>query len=158
MKKTVSFLFILLFLFVSFLYAGNNDNEIDQILSSAESLFKAMKEKNYPKIWSNLTDKSRNLIISDVYIEEKKRGNNYQNEVINKDFAEGGMLSVSYWKRYLEQFNPDWVLEESKWEMGKIQKDQTEVIIRYKRSVGPTMLKMFKEQGKWAVGLRETWG
>jgi hypothetical protein len=157
MKRTLSSLFILLFLFVSYLYAGNNDIEIDKILSSAESLFKAMKENNYPKIWTNITDKSRELIINNVYIETKKRGNNYQNEVINKDFAEGGVLSASFWKQYLERFDPDWVLEESKWEMGKIQKDQAEVIVRYKRSVGPTTLKMSKEKGKWVVGLLETW-
>jgi hypothetical protein len=157
MKKTVCFLFILLFLFVSFLYAGNNDNEIDKILSSAESLFKAMKGNNYPKIWTFLSVKSKNTIVDDVRKAEEKMGRKYAKEDIDKDFAEGGMLSISYWKRYLEQFNPDWVLEESKWEMGKIQKDQAEVIIRYKRSEGPTMLKMSKEQGKWAVGLRETW-
>jgi hypothetical protein len=157
MKKTLFFLFILLFLFVSYLYAGNNDIEIDKILSSAESLFKAIKENNYPQIWSNLTDKSRDIIINNVYIQEKAWGNNFQNEVINKDFAEGGVLSASFWKRYLEKFDPDWVLEESKWEMGKIQKDQAEVIFRYKRSVGPTILKMSKEKGKWVVGLIETW-
>jgi len=157
MKKPLSLLFILLFLFVPHLHAGNNDIEIDKILSSAESLFKAMKQRNYPKIWTNLTDKSRDLIINNVYIEGKKWGNNYQNEVINKDFAEGGALSASFWKQYLEKFDPDWVLEESKWEMGKMQKDQAEVIIRYKRSVGPTILQMFKEKGKWVVGLLETW-
>ena len=45
MKKTVFFVLFLLFLFVPFLYAGNNDSEIDKVLFSAESLFKAMKEK-----------------------------------------------------------------------------------------------------------------
>jgi hypothetical protein len=156
MKKTVSFLFILLFLFVSFLYAGNNDNEIDQILSSAESLFKAMKEKNYPKIWTFLSVKSKNTIVDDVGKAEEKMGRKYTREDIAKDFATGSPLSRLYWNSYLEMFNPDSVLEESKWEMGKIEKERAEIIIRYKRSEGPAMLKMFKEEGKWRVGLEET--
>ena len=53
-------------------------------------------------------------------------------------------------------FNPDFVLEESKWEMGKIEKDKAEIIIRYRKSEGPATLKMFKEEGKWVVGLEET--
>jgi hypothetical protein len=156
MKKTVFFLFILLFLFVSFLCAGNNDNEIDQILSSAESLFKAMKEKNYPKIWTFLSVKSKNIIVDDVYKAVNKKGTNYKKEDINKDFAAGGLLTASYWKNYLENFNPDIVLEESTWDMGKIEKDKAEIVIRYKKSEGPAMLKMFKEEGKWMVGLEET--
>jgi hypothetical protein len=156
MKKTVFFLFILLFLFVSFLCAGNNDSEIDQILSSAESLFKAMKEKNYPKIWTFLSVKSKNIIIDDVYKAVNKKGTNYKKEDIYKDFAAGGLLAASYWRNYLENFNPDIVLEESTWDMGKIEKDKAEIIIRYKKSEGPAMLKMFKEEGKWMVGLEET--
>jgi hypothetical protein len=157
MKKTVFFVFLLLFLHIPFLFAGNNDNETDKILFSAESLFKTMKEKNYPKIWTFLSAKSKNIIIDDVEKAEKKISSKYTKEDIGKDFNGGGLLAGSYWDSYLENFNPDWVLEESGWEMGKIQKEQAEVIIRYKKSEGPTMLKMFKEQGRWVVGLRETW-
>ena len=156
MKKTISFLFILLFLFVSFLHAENNNNEIDKILSSAESLFKAMKENNYPKIWMFMSAKSKDTIVDDVQKAEEKTGKKYTKEDIGKDFAEGGILAVSYWERYLENVNPDWVLEQSKWEMGEIGRDKAEVIIRYNKSVGPFMLKMFREKGKWVVGLEET--
>jgi hypothetical protein len=156
MKKTFAFLFILLFLFVSYLYAGNNDNEIDKILSSAESLFKGMKEYNYLKIWTFLSIKSKNIIIDDVLKAEEKIGRKYTKEDIGKDFAAGNQLSRLYWKSYLEIFNPDLVLEESKWEMGKIEKDKAEIIIRYRKSEGPATLKMFKEEGKWVVGLEET--
>jgi hypothetical protein len=156
MKKTVLGVFLLLLLFVPFLYAGNNDSEIDKVLFSAESLFKAMKEKNYPKIWTLLSVKSKNSIIDNVGKAEEKMGKKFTKEDIGKDFAAGSPLSRLYWSSYLENFDPDWVLEQSKWEMGKIEKDQAEVIIRYKRSEGPAMLKMFKEEGKWMVGIKET--
>jgi hypothetical protein len=156
MKRPLSILFILLFLFVSYLHAGNNDIEIDQVLSSAESLFKGMKENNSPKIWMFLSVKSKNLIIDDVAKAEEKTGRKYAKEDIGKDFATGGQLSRLYWNSYLEMFNPDFVLEESRWEIGKIEKDKAEITIRYRKSEGPATLKMFKEEGKWVVGLEET--
>jgi hypothetical protein len=85
-------------------------------------------------------------------------GREHTKEKIDKDFAAESISSNSYWKSYLEKFNPDWVLEESTWKIGKIEKDKAEIIIRYRKSEGPTTLKMFKEKGKWVVGLRETWG
>jgi hypothetical protein len=156
MKKTVFFFAVSLFLFSPFLHAGNNEGEIDKILFSAESLFKAMKEKNYPKIWTFLTVKSKNTIVDDVLKAEEKVGKKHTKEDIGKDFALGNQLSRSYWNSYLDNFNPDSVLEESKWEMPKIEKNRAEIEIRKKNSAGPAMLQMFKEEGKWVVGLRET--
>jgi hypothetical protein len=156
MKRTCPFLLILLFLFVSCLYAGNNDNGIDEILSSAESLFKAMQQKNYPKIWMFLTFKSKTIIVDDVWKAEEKVSKKHTKENIGKDFAAGDQLSRLYWNSYLEIFNPDFVLEESRWEMGKVEKDKAEIQIRYRKSEKPATLKMFKEEGKWVVGLEET--
>jgi len=156
MKKTVFFVFILLFLFIPFLYAENNDSEIDKVLFSAESLFKAMKEKNYPKIWTFLSVKSKDITVDDVYKAVNKTSANYMKEDINKDFAAGGLLAGYYWNGYLKNFNPNFVLEESTWQMGKIEKDRAEIVIRYKKAEGPATLKMFKEEGKWTVGLEET--
>jgi hypothetical protein len=157
MKKTALFAFSLVFLFISLAaYAGTNDGEIDRVLSSAESLFKTMKERNYLKIWTFLSVKSKNIIVDDVHKALGKRGSSYTKEAIEKDFAEGGLLAGSYWNSYLENFNPDIVLQESTWQMGKIEKDKAEIHIRYKKSEGPAILKMFKEEGKWMVGLEET--
>jgi hypothetical protein len=156
MKKTVFFPVILLLLFVSSLHAGSNDGEIGKILFSAESLFKAMKEKNYPKIWTFLTVKSKKTIVDDVLKAEERIGRKYTREDIGKDFIAGNQLSRSYWNSYLVEFNPDWVLEKSRWEIGQIEKNQAEVIIRYNKSDGSVVLKMSKEEGQWMVGLRET--
>ncbi len=156
MKKIILPVFLLLFLFEPFLYAADSNNEIDKILSSAEALFKTMKKKDYSKIWFFLSDKSKNNIVDDVLKAINKTGGVYTKENINNDFSIGGLIAESYWKSYLENFNPDLVLEESSWQMGKIEKDRAEIIIRYKRSEGPAILKMLKEQGKWVVGLEET--
>jgi hypothetical protein len=48
------------------------------------------------------------------------------------------------------------VLEQSRWEMGFIKKNEAEIILMYKKSDRPTRLKMFKENDVWKVGLVET--
>lgn len=140
----------------TFLCAGDNNAEIDKILSSAESLFKAMKAKNYQKVWAALTEKSKSIIVDDVRTAEEKIGRKHTKENINKDFTEGGLLSRLYWNNYLENFSPDIVLQESTWEMGKIEKNQAEIIALHKKSTAPAILKMFKEGGVWKMGLEET--
>ncbi len=156
MKKTVLYVLCFLVLFVSSLYGGEQATEVDSVLLSAESLFKTMKERNYQKIWTFLTVKTKSTIISDVYRAVNGKGIDYTKEDINRDFISGGSLAGSYWSSYLENFNPDLVLEESAWQMGKIERDKAEIIIRHKKSEGPAILKMFKEEGKWMVGLEET--
>jgi hypothetical protein len=156
MKKNIFVFFLLLFHCVPFLHAGNNNNETDTILFTAESCFKNMKEGNYPKIWSILSEKSKGIIIDDVHKATGKAGASYTKETIDKDFAGGGVLSVSYWTKYIDIFDPDLVLEQSKWEVGKIEKNRTEIIIQYKKSGKPALLKVFKEDGVWKVGLEET--
>ena len=75
---------------------------------------------------------------------------------IVSDFSDGGPLSRSYWDNYLDNFNPDTVLAQSKWDVGKFQKDRGEIVIKYRKSEGPAILQMYKEKGSWKVGLVET--
>lgn len=103
-----------------------------------------------------LTFKSKTIIVDDVWKAEEKVSKKHTKENIGKDFAAGDQLSRLYWNSYLEIFNPDFVLEESRWEMGKVEKDKAEIQIRYRKSEKPATLKMFKEEGKWVVGLEET--
>jgi hypothetical protein len=140
---------------------GQSTNETEAlILDAAESLFVSMKKTNLPVIWGLLTEKSQKTIANDVYKYVKAPeagGHSYEN--INKDFQEGGPLAQSYWKAFLGNFNPDMVLEQSRWEMGQIKKDKAEVLITFYKSARPAVLKMSLEQGKWRVGLVETfWG
>ncbi|MCX5806444.1 MAG: hypothetical protein NT010_10320 [Proteobacteria bacterium] len=156
-KYIVIFVFLSTLLFKPCLYAGTLfDSNVESALSSAESLFKMMKSGNYPKIWSLLTQKSKDVIIDDVYKEEKGAGVVHLKENINSDFNNGGNLSKEYWKSFLENFNPDTALEHSKWDTGKFEKDKGEIIIKYRKAENPAVLMMFKEDGKWKVGLVET--
>jgi hypothetical protein len=138
------------------------DNEQDDILTSAESLFKVMKEKNFPKIWFYLSQGSRNSIINDTYKNimkhEKERGrkNDFPKIQIEQDFLTGGLIAKAYWESYLNAFDPDMVLEQSRWEMGEIRKDKAYINVRHKKAEKPAIIQMFKEDSYWRVGLIET--
>jgi hypothetical protein len=126
------------------------------VIDSAESLFKAMKAKDYPAIWSALTSKSRRTIAEDIRKEEGRLGNRYSVDLIEKDLSTGGTLARSYWDSFLRYFNPVIVLEQSTWKMGNMKKDTAEIVLLYNKSERPANLKMFKENNQWRVGLTET--
>jgi len=136
--------------------AENYDHEWDKILFSAESLFKAMKERNYSTIWGSLTAESKNNIVNNVYKASIKSGIEYSKEQISTDFEIGGLISKTYWNSYLYEFDPDMVLEQSKWDIGFIKKTRAEIKIQYKKSEKPALLQMYKEDNAWKVGLEET--
>jgi len=126
------------------------------ILDSAERFFKSLKERKFKITWDLLTKKSRERIIDDVYKTSKQLGEPINKEDIIKDFNNGGEMFNSYWNAFLTTFDPDMVLEDSRWEMGFVKKDKAEIILTYKKAKRPARLKMFKEDGSWKVGLVET--
>ncbi len=132
------------------------DSEVIPALEATESLFKAMKEKNYPKIWSLITKKSHEIIIDDVRKAIAKTDAHAATDSLQADFASGGRYAREYWDAYLKVFDPEIVLEQSKWEMGKIGKNEREIILRYRKSDHPAILKIYKEESSWKVGLEET--
>lgn len=132
------------------------DNEAIPAIEATESLFKAMKEKNYRKVWSLLTKKSRQIIIDDVREAMAKNGADKAVDALQSDFASGGPYAREYWEAYLKVFNPDIVLEHSKWEMGKVGRNEREIILHYRKSDQPAILKIYKEDNSWKVGLEET--
>jgi hypothetical protein len=157
MNKSRTVVFLVFFLCLScFSYSAPLfDSNIDAALDSAESLFRMMKAKNYEKIWSLLTQKSKDVIIDDVYKAEGTRAG-VTKKGIASDFNDGGPLSRSYWNSFFDNFNPDTVLAQSRWDIGKFEKDRGEIVIKYKKSEGPSILQMYKEHGSWKVGLVET--
>jgi hypothetical protein len=134
--------------------AAPND-ETDAILQSAESCFKAMKQRNYVDIWKSLSIKSKATIVESV---TKRAADTYSRAQIDTDFSIGGLIARSYWNEYLFYFDPDMVLEQSKWEMGPIGKRQAEIILQHRKAESPARLRMFKEENQWKVGLIETFG
>jgi hypothetical protein len=75
---------------------------------------------------------------------------------IKKNFETGGTIAQAYWDSYLDTFDTDMVLEQSRWEMGKIGKGRAQINIIYKKAERPAVIQMFKEEGSWRVGLVET--
>jgi hypothetical protein len=158
MKKTALTIFIALIMIQLSLngHCQKPVDEQDQILIAAESTFKAMKKKDYPKIWALLTNTSKDTIVDDIVKEESKRDRQYSREAVHNDLTAGGGLAKVYWNNYLAVFNPDIVLEQSKWQMGKVAKGKAVIIIKYKKSDRPAELQVLKENGVWKVGLEET--
>jgi hypothetical protein len=139
--------------------AGPPNRAIDAILDSAEALFKAMKVRDYKGIWSRLSEKSRAAIVNDsrkAIAAQAPADHGYSKEVLERDFTSGGPIARYYWGAYLRNFNPDWLLEQSRWQMGEITTNDAKVLIQYRRGEGPVHLKMIREDGKWKVGLMET--
>jgi hypothetical protein len=144
--------------FVSSALAAPPDEVINSVLASAEATFKAMKEKNYPAIWKTLTEKTKGSAVDAVYKTSRKAKVEYQKEIIIADFTKGGELAKAYWDGYLGVFDPDMVLEQSKWDIGTIGKDTAEINILYRKSTKPAVLKLYRENNAWKVGLEETFG
>ena len=95
MKKFVATCLVvgLTFYFASVASLENPGSEINNVLFSAESLFKAMKGKDYPAIWKFLTIKSKKAIVKNVQKASAKAGVKYSEEQVSADFGIGGPLS-----------------------------------------------------------------
>ena len=159
--KLVIIIFSVLSVFfadISFSLSQKDQAEEDRILSAAENLFINMKNKEYVSIWNYLSVKSKRIIIDDVYTESKKAGFEYKKDELLNDFNSGGMLARAYWDSFLNVFDSNIALEQCKWEIGKIEKNEAEVILKHKKSDKPAILKMYKENNAWRVGLKETFG
>lgn len=156
-KRKIRLIAIVLLLFsCPTILAEDLTAEWGGILSSAESMFKAMKGRSYPAIWRYLTAGSKKAIVDNVYKASYKAGIEYSKDQINTDFGIGGLIAKTYWGGYLAEFDPDMVLEQSRWGLGFIKNERAEIVIQYKNAEKPALLKMFKEGNSWKVGLEES--
>ncbi|HOG17131.1 MAG TPA: hypothetical protein PLB96_07275 [Syntrophales bacterium] len=138
--------------------AGPPDREVDDVLTCAESLFKAQEARRYGEIWQFLTVKTKKSIVEAVYERSKRAGGEMDKKGIASDFAAGGTIARAYWDGYLLVFKPGMVLDESRWTIGGIKKDKAEILILHRKSERPAVLQLFREDGMWKVGLDETFG
>lgn len=141
-----------LLIFVSF-FALASDYEA---LESCESFFVSLKSREYGKVWDSLSNKSKKTIVDDVYSEMKKAGEKVELSTVQTDFGSCSYLCKTYWDSFLERFNPDFALTDSEWSLGEQEKDYAEIILKYKNSSSPAVLKMFREKGVWRFGLTES--
>jgi hypothetical protein len=128
-----------------------------KILSTAESTFVAMKERDYAGIWASLSAYSRDTIVDDTIKAIAKGGSGLPpREGIEGDFREGGPVGKSYWDGILRRFDPDKVLKDSRWEMGEVAGNRATVHITYKKAEKPAVILLLKEDGAWKTGLVES--
>ena len=145
-------LLILLLVFVSF-FAVASDYEA---LESCESFFTSLKKRDYVKVWDSLSKESQKKIVNEVFSAVKKADANIDAPAVKTDFESCSTLCQSYWNSFLERFNPDYALNDSEWSLGEQKKDYAEIILRYKNSSDPSIMKMYREKGVWRFGLTET--
>ena len=158
-KKYIPIAVVIFFaLSLSTAFTKPSDEEINAVYTAAESVFKAMKDRNYPAIWQFLSEKTKKSTIEAVYKSSRKANIDVEREKIAADFAAGGELAKAYWNSYLDVFDPKMILEDSKWDMGAIKKDSAEINILYKKSKNPAILQLYKEDNAWKVGMEETFG
>jgi len=128
----------------------------DSILDSSEKFFISLKKNDFTAAWNLLSSKSRETILGDVIRATRKAGGGINKEDIIRDFNNSGVIATSYWSAFLNTFDPNMILDESKWEMGDIGRQRAEIIITHKKSRNPVVLKVLREEGVWRVGLVET--
>ena len=158
LRKNLVIVFIVMgcVLFAYGTFADAKNDDILPILDTTESLFKSMKDKDYSRIWSLISAKSHKIILKDVQKAIAKTNINVPMDALSTDFASGGRYAKEYWDAFLNVFEPDMILLHSKWEVGTISKNEGEVILLYKKSDKPAIIKVFKEDDAWKVGLEET--
>lgn len=144
---------ILACLFALNVFGAEQGNNMDKVLSAAEGFFKQLQAKNYRQTWSCLSSKSKEVIVEEIY-----KGSNaqYSLEQVRSDLQAGGMIAAGYWKGVLQTFDPRTILENSKWETGRIGPKEAELVITYKKSSNPALIRMYNESGEWKLGLVES--
>jgi hypothetical protein len=159
MHKFLSAIFVLL-LFITIVIPctsnGQDSSSINSVLDSAEKFFLSLRAKDYKTTWDLLSKRSQETIIKDVYKASNKIGAKTTKENIQQDFNSSGVISQNYWNAFLDTFDPNMILEDSRWEIAFIKEHEAEITITYKKSEEPARLKIFKEDHIWKVGLVET--
>jgi len=139
-----------------FIVNAQDSSSINSALDSAEKFFLSLRAKEYKTTWNLLSKKSQETIIKDVYKASNKIGAITTKESIQQDFNNSGVISQNYWNAFLDTFDPNMILENSRWEIAFIKEREAEITITHKKSGEPARLKIFKEDNIWKVGLVET--
>jgi hypothetical protein len=135
-------------------------SDADEVLGRGETFFRLLKEKNYGTLWGYLSKRSQATIIGDTM---KNLGGASDVAVrkaeIEKDFSGAGNIARAYWSGFLAVFNPDSVLDESRWTIESVKKESAVIVLRHRKAEAPVQMRMVKEDGLWRIGLVETfWG
>jgi len=126
------------------------------VLAPAYSFFVNLKNHNFKNIWPLLTRYSRKTIVNDIENSFIKNKIKISADKINKSMKTGGYIAKSYWKGFLTSFNPNMALKYSVWKIKSIGTKTALIELKYKYAKAPTILKVYKQKGRWKFGLIET--
>lgn len=123
------------------------------ILDAAEGFFIYLNDKGYKDAWELLSERSRQVIIDDVYKASSQSTPSIDRESIARDFNTNGVIFNKYWEALRANFDPDIVLNERVWAFEEINENNATILLK---GSGVAKLKMYKEEGGWKVGFVET--
>jgi len=132
------------------------DPGVVELFSVAKEFFAAIEKRDYAGVWEGITAKSREGIVDAIYKEQKEIAESATREKIREDLDTCGVMCKSFWNAYFATFDPEGTLKDSRWDFGFIKKKKAEIWITAPRADRPAKLKLFREEGKWKVGLMET--
>ena len=135
---------------------GLNHDAEDRVVETAESFFVDLKERSFDSVWESLSSRSRERIVDDVFRSAKRGSRTLAKSDVEDDFASGGLLFMSYWNSFRAGIDVDSVLDHDIWKVESIDNKEAVVNIIHPESKGLTRFKLFREQGRWKVGLVET--
>lgn len=132
------------------------DPEVVDLFMAARAFFKTIESKDYSGVWESITAESRDKIIDAIYKEQKNTGEFSTRETIRSDFDRCGPVCNSFWNAYFMAFDPESALKVSRWDLGYIKKRKAEIWITHLRADRPAKVKLFREEGKWKIGVMES--
>ena len=160
LRKTNLIVFCILFIFSitpHHLFAQSlDDKDAIRLLMTAKDFFKTIGKRDYAVIWDSITVKSRKQIIKSIHKAQKKTGEISTIEEIKEDFNNCAITCKAFWNAYFKAFDPNVALRQSRWEIGFIKKRKAEIWVTHRDSERPAKLKIVKEEGRWKVGLMES--
>jgi hypothetical protein len=133
-------------------------DEEQSILSAAEKTFLCMSEKRYGELWESISRRSKEAVVRDVLDACDVMHIRCDGTKLRMSFANEGPDAVIYWENFLAAFDPNSVIRESRWMMGKAGAEKAEIIVFHRDSDREAVLKVVKEDGVWKMGLEESFG
>lgn len=155
----MKYIIITLLVTLTFLSAYAGQDEDNAVLDTADKFFSKLDNNDYPDLWHALSKTSKNKIADDIldaYKDDKKNQYNITIKDIVADFDKCGNICNSYWMGFSRSFSAREVTMNSEWSIGKSEKDYYEIVLRNKKAQYPAILKIYKEDGAWKVGLTES--
>ncbi|MGV8080481.1 MAG: hypothetical protein AB2L22_10570 [Syntrophales bacterium] len=128
------------------------------ILSAAEKTFLCLNEKRYRDVWESISRKSRDAVIRDVLDACEAFHIRCDEMKIRESFARGGPDALIYWENFLSAFDPNSVIRESRWMMGKSGAEEADIAVLHRDSDREAVFRVVKEDGVWKMGLEESFG